>query len=312
MTFEYKRLSKESLKDLHDLFLNAGKRIKFSQLVQKYNTKIFGAEYVGYLAYDKQLNFPIGFYGVIPVKAKLENEIITIAQSADTITHPNYRKLGLFKNLAELTYKLCEDLEIPFLFGVPNYNSFHGFIKYLKWEDKGKFIVFSKKIPTIPINSILSRNQFLQKIYFNYIKIILFFFTKKLEFNQYKKTSLNRFKIQWSKNYFNYKITENKFEVKIKEIKLILSFKGYLKIGYFESETMSLKEIQKILNLIAFLTGSHKIVHQKLECFCDKKFEKNFPNYTKTKGLPMIQKKINTEKFSNEIIELEYMDFDTF
>ena len=157
MDFEYKQLSSSLLKDLHYLFRISGKRISFFQIQKKYDTKRFGSEYIGFIAYDASKNLPVGFYGVLPVEAIYFGKKITIAQSADTITHPDYRKLGIFKNLAEKTYELCLKSGINLLFGIPNYNSYHGFIKYLDWEDKGRFLKFTKKISTIPVNAFVNK-----------------------------------------------------------------------------------------------------------------------------------------------------------
>ena len=111
MKFEYKQFSPSLLEDLHYLFRVFRKKKQHSiKLKKKYHTKEFGAQYIGFLAYDCNNNLPIGFYGVLPIEAIHFGEKIIIAQSADTITHPKYRKQGIFKILAKKTYSLCQKI----------------------------------------------------------------------------------------------------------------------------------------------------------------------------------------------------------
>src|SRR4051812_11835714 len=96
--------------------------------LNKYNTAYTGAGHVGYLVYNQQQE-PVAFYGVIPTLVWYNGKTILAAQSADTMTHPEYRNMGLFKQLANLTYALCRQEGIRFVFGFPNQNSLPGFIK---------------------------------------------------------------------------------------------------------------------------------------------------------------------------------------
>ena len=56
----------------------------------------------------------------------------------------------------------------------------------------------------------------------------------------------------------------------------------------------------------------YKIIFQKLESFCDDKIEKDLSEFVKSEGLPFIQKKIDPNRFNNEILDINYYDFDTF
>jgi len=311
MKFEYKQFSPSLLEDLHFLFRVSGKKTTLNQLKKKYQTKEFGAEYIGFIAYDCSNNLPIGFYGVLPIEAIHFGEKIIIAQSADTITHPKYRKQGIFKILAEKTYSLCENSSIHFLFGIPNYNSFHGFIKHLGWEDKGRFIKFTRSIKTIPINALVNKAKVLQPLYIIYVRIILRLLCKTDKF--LKKDSPNQnFYIPQNQKYGDYKSNDLQHKIKIGKVKFIISFKGYMKIGLYDAPGNSFALNITRLKILAFLTGSHKIVFQKLESFCDEIIEKDLSEFVKSEGLPFIQKKIDTNRFKNEILDINYYDFDTF
>jgi len=56
-----------------------------------------------------------------------------------TFTHPLYYRKGIFKRLAELTYKRCVEKGICGTIGVPNKNSLHGFSDGLGFDVVGQF-----------------------------------------------------------------------------------------------------------------------------------------------------------------------------
>jgi len=312
MDVEFKRLSKELLNDLHLLFQLSGKKTTYKQIVKKYATQSFGVEYLGYLAYDSFKKIPIGFYGVLPVIAIYQGKEIVIAQSADTITHPDYRKRGLFKILAEKTYELCSRSSIELLFGVPNYNSFSGFVNHLGWHETGRFVIFYKKIWTIPLNFVVNKFAVLHPIYMLYVRLILLLFAKP--FNHMKGSELpsEKFFIPWNRKYQEYKLNTHQIQVSIANVNLVISFKGSLKIGFYDPTCMDLSNVLKKLHLIALLTGCHKIVFQKLDCFCTPLVENQFRAFSKQEGLPYIQKRVNKTSFDDSILAINYLDFDTF
>lgn len=75
----------------------------------------------------------VGYYCIIPVSMKVNNDIIKCFQSVDTMTHPEYRHQGIFKKLALKTYEQAEKEGINLLYGFPNKYSYPGFINKLEW-----------------------------------------------------------------------------------------------------------------------------------------------------------------------------------
>src|ERR1700756_22199 len=76
---------------------------------KKYDTAFTGVQHVGFIAYSDD-GAPIAFYAVIPCFIRFNRKNILSAQSADTMTHPDYRFKGLFVDLARRTFDLCETL----------------------------------------------------------------------------------------------------------------------------------------------------------------------------------------------------------
>jgi len=75
----------------------------------------------------------VGYYAVIPVKMKFGSETITVAQSVDTATHPDYRGLRIFPTLAKKVYSEAHN-RYRFLYGFPSKMAYKGFLR-LGWKD---------------------------------------------------------------------------------------------------------------------------------------------------------------------------------
>jgi hypothetical protein len=131
--FFIERLSAGNLLQVKKLYeLTYSKKMEMASLLGKYNTRQFGAEWLGFLAFTRD-HTPAAFYGLVPCHFSINNEKFLAAQSVDTMTHHNHRKKGLFQLLAEKTYALARSEGIQFIFGFPNQNSYPGFVK-LNWK----------------------------------------------------------------------------------------------------------------------------------------------------------------------------------
>jgi len=75
----------------------------------------------------------ISYYAVIPEKIKFGSKTITVAQSVDTATHPDFRGKRLFPTLAQKVYSECRN-RYRFIYGFPSEMAFKGFLR-LGWKD---------------------------------------------------------------------------------------------------------------------------------------------------------------------------------
>jgi hypothetical protein len=158
--YQIERLSDSNLTALQTLYrLVYRKTVTLEVLRGKYDTRSFGATWIGFLAFTAK-HEPAAFYGVIPCYFKFDDEILLAAQSADTMTSPIHQKKGLFIELAKRTYALAKAEGIKFIFGFPNQNSYPGF-KKLQWQFqplplqtfifKGSAIPWARMLLQIPI-----------------------------------------------------------------------------------------------------------------------------------------------------------------
>lgn len=147
--YSIERLSDQNLGDFQTLHQQVfGKSVYRGALIAKYNTRFTGAQFIGYLARTED-GVPVAFYGVIPCYFRFNGEVLLAAQSADTMTHPNHQRRGLFMRLAKETYRLAGESGIQLIFGFPNQNSLPGFVN-LGWQ----FLPSPMKLFRIPANPV--------------------------------------------------------------------------------------------------------------------------------------------------------------
>jgi len=62
----------------------------------------------------------VGHYAATPIRFKLGDEQLIIAHTGDAMTHPDFRKQGVFTGVAQAAHEAWAATGVPFLVGVPN------------------------------------------------------------------------------------------------------------------------------------------------------------------------------------------------
>jgi GNAT superfamily N-acetyltransferase len=107
----------------------------------------------------------VGYYAIIPENLKFHSKVVRVAQSVDTATHPECRKMGLFTALASRVYSDARN-RYRFIYGFPSAMAYHGFLRlgwqdfptpeYLKVLDYDRFVrKFGEQIPILPVKLFL-------------------------------------------------------------------------------------------------------------------------------------------------------------
>ncbi|MFM7428668.1 MAG: GNAT family N-acetyltransferase, partial [Flammeovirgaceae bacterium] len=133
LEFQYKRVTRdielESLAELAKLCFNMD--VDRSYFEWKYFDNPCG-EVVAYVALSH--NKIVAFYGVIPEWYCENGKVVKIFQSMDTMTHPDFRRLGLFVKLANRCFDdLAKENPDYLVLGFPAPASYSGFVKKLGW-----------------------------------------------------------------------------------------------------------------------------------------------------------------------------------
>lgn len=79
----------------------------------------------------------VGQYALWPTQLRLGAELVSGAQSLDTMTHPDFRGQGMFTVLAEECMRYAAKRGVEALYGFPNDSSQPGFIRKLDWDHTG-------------------------------------------------------------------------------------------------------------------------------------------------------------------------------
>ena len=88
----------------------------------------------------------VGHYAMIPVKMKIGDETVTSSLSADIVTHPDYRRQGIFETLARKAYAEAGKEGEHILCAFPNEFSYPGFIKKIGWFEVCRLNTFVKPL----------------------------------------------------------------------------------------------------------------------------------------------------------------------
>lgn len=312
--YTLKRIRLEFLSEIQYLYLKCFNiKVLVEQLIDKYETNGFGKSYIGYIAHHANKDIA-AYYGVFPIKMNYEGKEILVAQSGDTMTHPEHQKRGLFIELATKTYQLSREEGISFIFGFPNENSFPGFKNKLNWIFTGEMKKFGIRNFTIPFCEIANRYSVFQPMYRIFFNLILSRF-------KVNPTSENicHFAANSNLNYiikdltfFQYKLkNENNHFVEFRGFKLLIKTKGHLIIGdvaYFpHSKFLEFLSAIKLLGVIlmAYKTILTLSVNHWL-------FRYLVGEFKPSKSLPIGFYKLNDENVIFENIIFSHADFDTF
>ena len=77
----------------------------------------------------------VGQYAAIPTRICIGNHETLLGFSCDTMTHPDYRRQGMFVTLATRLYEtMAKHAGIETVWGFPNENSLSGFTRRLGWH----------------------------------------------------------------------------------------------------------------------------------------------------------------------------------
>ena len=259
--YTFVRVSSDNLSHLQLLY-----KVAFNTIVsidffkKKFDTSAMGVEWLGYIAFDNA-GTPAAYYGVFPCICDYFGEKILVAQSGDTMTHPDHRGKGLFIQLATKTYDLAKNSGVKFVFGFPNKNSYPGFVNKLNWVHNEDLNIYKIKVFTLPLAKVVKKVKFLQPLYDFYCKAIVGNFTSKDKYFNNSVCNETYAGVYHDKLFFDYKKYYESYILLIQSKKVWLKFDGRLWIGDIEKlSKLDFEKVIKTLKRIAFFCGTSDIV----------------------------------------------------
>lgn len=297
--YRFERLNEDNINDLIPLYKDAFNQDRtIEEIRKKFDTDIFGAKNIAYLAYDIRGEVA-AFYALFPIEITYQKTVYLAAQVGDLMTHSNHRRKGLFLKLAEKTHELAtkEGIQIIFTFPYKDITSFDGFIKELKFIHFNDFNEYNIKVNSIPLLFIANKNNFFKIIYRIYFSIIISFYKKYATFiNNNINNEVGE--IRKDKKIFSYKTYSKSYILSFSDIRVWFKInKNSIFIGDIERvKNFNLQKTLKGLKRLANILGIRHIQFEvSPNSFLDKEFNKYFDYanmyhicyYLIDKGIPL-------------------------
>lgn len=302
------RLTPDTIEHLDKIARSAfGVGLDCDMLLKEYDTDVFGASYIGYLALSEELDEPAAFYGVFPVELLIQGETVLAAQSGNTMTHKNHQGKGLFVTLAKKTYELAASERIQCVFGFPNKNSYPGFVRKLNWEHVNDLSRFTTKVTTFPFAHLARKYAFFKKFY-------SVLYRKSLSKRTYFESSViatGGDGVKRSEAYWQYKSYSDNFTFNAAGARVWCKVDSVLFIGdieYLENINYDLV-FRKIVKRARWM-GCHKIILQTSgNSWLASVAKKHLSEET---GLPFGLLAFNAADNRFRALQFTLSDFDTF
>lgn len=304
------RLSKKNLADVAKLHKAVyGTTAATDHFPKKYDTAYTGVEDVGYIAYNEQ-GLPVAYYGVIPCFIQYGKEIMLAAQSADTMTDPNFRFKGMFVELSNMTFALCRQLGIRLIFGFPNQNSYHGAVNKLGWKMTGAMSCFTIPVNGLPLESLAYRLNIFRKPYKQYTRFILRKEILPLQGVANSVVAGDFAGLYRNNEYLCYKTYSPTSVIGIGDAKIWISHKYGLMIG--DMEGVNEKNFDRVMNKLKSIAKKLGIKQMQFHVSPDTSLYPLFSgNYTETASYPMLFQDFGSA-IPPEKVKFTFADIDIF
>jgi penicillin-binding protein-related factor A (putative recombinase) len=259
--FRIEKLSKETTKDVALLFKIVFNSKTSEETINNKHINCNGDhKFIGYIAYDNESNIPVAYYAVYPRYMIHKGQTFLGAQSGDTMANPNFKRKGIFAQLAELTFEHCEKIGIDIVTGFPNKFSYLTFIKNLKFNELEKLGELEFIQNKFEIHRITNKNSFLKTVHIKYIRLLFsLLFRKGVSFQNSNKNNKELTYVVHDDKYFSLKNHENKVLISIKGVNVLLKLHyeiNQIEIGDIDStQETELTKIISTLRLATRLSG---------------------------------------------------------
>jgi hypothetical protein len=285
--YRVERLTREKLADVAQLHAAVYRTLPDTDyFIRKYDTAYTGVAYVGFLAYSYD-NIPVAYYGVIPCFIQDGNQVMLAAQSADTMTHPEYRFKGMFVELSNMTFDLCRQLGIRLLFGFPNQNSYHGAVNKLGWQMTGAMACFIIPVKSWPLEKLAGKSKFLNRWYRNYQSSVLRKYLLPLPGVANSVQADGYAGVCRSNDYFGYKKYGQAGVVGIGNVKIWMSVKRGILIG--DMEGLNQSNAENVISQLKKIAGKMGVREIQFHCSEDTLLYEIFAaNYKAIPSYPML------------------------
>ena len=260
MDYDIRKIGVERLGDLIGIFESAFNQAPpLGELQAKHSTEFAGTRDLGYVAYAPD-GMPAGYYGVFPLRLRLDGRSVLAAQSGDTMVHKAHEGRRLFTRLARLAYEEARENGVKTVYGFPSATSYPGLVHRLGWTHDGNFRRYLFIAPTLPISELLWRFPLGRALIGRWQRWLLGLFPGGGYFPGSLMESGGDC-VERSEGYWRYKVAGPNIRViKVAGTDTIVKLEGSLGIGDLNTlDARQLRRILRRLRLFCFFAGIARI-----------------------------------------------------
>ncbi|MBJ7427897.1 MAG: GNAT family N-acetyltransferase [Bacteroidia bacterium] len=274
------RLDASNIKHLQALSKAVwGNEPEEDMLYLKYHHPESAHAFLGYFAFDAAGNAAC-FQGATRLSIAYKNEIQIVAQSTDSMTHPQHTGKGLFYYIASKTYQLCKDNGMIMVMGYANQNSLPIVTGKIGFKVADYLQGYSIAVGTLPLAKLSLKIPFFKRIYQHYQHLI--FSTFKIPYQIPYSFSKEEYPVLLREDtLIAYKQARGVFSLQIEGTILWIKITRDLFIGDMKcpNEEEWLRVMKKLKQL-CFWTGIRTIHFQSCKGTQEQAyFEKYYPSF---------------------------------
>ena len=312
--YRFERISPKLYPEFIDLVRDSfNTETSLDEVRRLFDTRSFGFEHLGFLAFHSATGQTAAFYGIFPCWVEIDGERILAAQSGSTMTHPDHRRRNLFYLTGERTYELARSEGIAFVYGMPNQLSYRGLIK-LGWTHVDNAVRYRFFVPTLPLGLLGKHSRVLRKLHESLFSWVASY--RKIRAYPMRSSALEPGGggSHRSEASLRYKPEDrNHLMLRIGGVDVwINQDRGQLGIGDIDLDDASfdLRRLVRGIKFLAFLTGCSVVrTYMSPGCRLDQEFRA--AGYKGTEALPncvlSLSRDVRPERF-----KWVYADYDTF
>lgn len=90
------------------------------------------------LARDRATGTLAGQFVVLPLRIRHRDRVLAAGEALNVLTHPGYRRQGIFVGLAEAAFSRCHADGLAFTLGFPNPPAYEGYMRRMGFVDAGR------------------------------------------------------------------------------------------------------------------------------------------------------------------------------
>src|ERR1700722_6997950 len=309
--YYYEDFTNSHYSQFNVLYQNAfKKKLTFGEFCNRFDTKSRGLNFIGFIAFHRPTGQAAAFYGVFPLTMFDGDLKFLAAVSGDTMTHSKHRKKGLFVNLAMLTFEKCKKSGIQFIYGLPNAQSYYGFVTRLGWHHVNDLTEWnlSLRLKISPVQRILKYASFLRPLFNAYAHLVLKKYIVKNVVAFSHSNTKSYFTVCRDLDYIKYKEGIDRIFIKIEKIIIWIRLSDVIWIGDFneldqvnDSVIIRLKHLARLLGYNSIRYGINKEISLPLL----------MKEFKKTHSFPICYLNLEDKETINKLL-LTPADFDTW